>query len=470
MARKSIETLVGELRTFLRIYNYRLDTGENSLNKSLILYPYSIGGKEVLDQVENIRDLHILSQNEGTEIDDFAGDLQKERVIGRYATINIVFFTSTTPTADITVPAGTQVRTAGTAFVSPVTFSTLSEATFAASAAENYYSYDRDRYEFPIAGIADDIGTVGNVGAGNVVQILSPITGIDGVTNLVASSGGEDEESDEDFKTRIALAQTGRDLNVVDGLRGYIQDQGFLDAFPVRVEDYDAERVTGVDVFVIDNSYATHTETFTYDPSRERYYFSLRPVVAVTSVQGSLTGILGVNEYDVNIDTTSEYRRSTQGLDYISFRQTSGLSVGEGVSVTYTYSEAIRQAQSNLELNPNKILTTDALVKRAYPLYFYLTATLSLTTNADGPATRNKARNAVVQLLSTYRLGGDIQKSDLVVVLQEGYGDYPIDTVDAVLISDYYLQDEFGTTYQPVDEVISVGNKQYVVYGRTVIV
>lgn len=470
MARKSIETLIGELRTFLRIYNYRLDTGDSSLNKALILYPYAVGGKAVLDQVEDIRDLHILSENEGTEIDDFAGDFKKERSAGRYASVTIIFYTRTTPTENITVHAGAQVRTAGTAFVSPAAFSTLSEATFAVSAAETYYSYDRDRYEFAVAGIADDIGSTGNVGAGDIVQLVSSVSGVDGVTNLVASSGGIDEEDDEDLKRRISLAQSGRDLNVVDGLRGYVQDQGFLDAFPVRVEDADSERITGVDVFVIDNSYATHTETFTYDPSRERYYFTLRPVVAVTSVQGSLAGILGTSEYDATIDTTSQYRRSTQGLDYISFRQTAALTVGESVSVTYTYSEAIRQAQSNLALNTNKILTTDALVKRAYPVYFYLNATLDLTTNADGPATRNKARNAIVQLLSTYRLGDDIQKSDLVVALQEGYGDYPIDTVDAVVINSYYLQDEFGSTYQPIDEVISVGNKQYVVYGRAVIV
>ena len=64
-----------------------------------------------------------------------------------------------------------------------------------------------------------------------------------------------------------------------------------------------------------------------------------------------------------------------------------------------------------------------------------------------------------------YVLGDDIQKSDLVVVMQEGYGDYPVENVDAVVISSYYLKDETGTGYLPINEVISLTNKQFVVYG-----
>jgi len=470
MAKKSIETLVGEHKTFLRAYNYRLDTGDNSLAKALILYPYSVAGKAILGEVEKVRNLHILSYNEGPEIDAFATDYKRERIIGRFATVTLTFYSTTVPTTNVVILAETQVRTSGTAFASPVTFSTVSEATFSIANINSYYSYDRDRYEFSVIALCDTIGTVGNVGALTINQISSPVSGLNGVANLLAAAGGEDEESDEDLKSRIEEAKTGRDLNVVKGLSGFVRSAGFLDAYPVRVEDAAAERSTGVDIFVIDNSHASATDTFAYDPSRERYYFNNRPVSAVGSVRGSIAGILSSSDYDVNIDNATEYRRSTLGMDYISFRASASLVSGETITVTYTYSESIKQVQDSFDLNENDILTSDILIKRAYPVYLRLNAILTLTANADGPATRNKARNALVQLLSTYRLGTNIQKSDLIVVLQEGYGDYPVDTVDAVIINSYYLTDEFGDSYLPTDEVISVSDKQYVVYGRAVIV
>ena len=74
------------------------------------------------------------------------------------------------------------------------------------------------------------------------------------------------------------------------------------------------------------------------------------------------------------------------------------------------------------------------------------------------------------QFVATYRLGDSIQKSDLIVVLQTGFGDYPIDTVDAVVISSYYLQDELGKQYLPIDEKILVGAKYYIVFGQATVV
>jgi len=116
------------------------------------------------------------------------------------------------------------------------------------------------------------------------------------------------------------------------------------------------------------------------------------------------------------------------------------------------------------------MLTADALIKRAYPLDLYINASLTLKANADGPSTRNACRNALTQYMSTYRLGASVQESDLIIVLQEGYGDYPISTVDAVVINSFYLTDEMGNTYMPLNETIALNEKQYATYGTSAIV
>lgn len=467
---KSKETLLAELRTFLRAYNRLLDTGDNSLAKDFLLLPFSIGGSTIMDQVSVARDLHILSRLVGTELDNEATNYKLERLPGTFALVSLTFFTSATPTTDVTIPAGSQGKTAGTAFSSPITFSTVSQATYPVSSLGVYYSHDRARYEFTILALCDTIGRTGNIGAELITTLIGAIPQIDGVTNLTAAFQGSDSESDDDLKVRIQMAVLGRDLNVPNGVRGQLMGYGFIDAYPVRVEDADAEKASGIDAFVIDVAPDTVTETFSYDPAQTIFYLANRPVTDITSVVLGSGTVLSTAQYDAHIDATSPMRRSVYGQDYVELHSGLGLTLGDSFSVTYNYSKVIKNAQADIDLVDNKVLTSDLLVKRAYPLYFYVTATLTYKANADVAATKSKCKNALAQLLATYRLGNPIQKSDLIVVLQNGYGDYPVDTVDAVRISSYSLVDEVGTTYLPIDEVISVGKKYYVLYGAATLV
>jgi len=467
---KSKDTLLSEFRAFLKAYNNSLDTSDNSLAKDLLLLPYSIGIAAVMDQVAIARDLGILSKLTGTNLDQEATNYNLERLPGNYAAATLTFYTTTAPTSDVVIPGNTQATTAGTSFVSPVVFSTVAESRFSLSDFESYYNYDRDRYEFPVTAIATTIGSIGNVASNLITKLSSTISGISGVTNLTAATGGSDSESDDDLGERIKKAKTGRDLNTVSGLQEYMRTAGFLDAYPVRVEDADAERATGIDVFVINASSTAYTETMTYDPAQTRYYLTQRPVIAVTGVVGSIVGTLSSSQYSAYIDNTTGLRRSIYAQDYIVIDHSANMSAGEVMTVTYNYASLVRQVQGTLDLNANNVLTADPLVKRAIPLYLYLNATLTLKSNADGPTTRNRIKNALGQFMATYRLGDAIQKSDLIVVLQNGYGDYTVTEVDAVVLSSYYLQDSSGTQRSPVSEVITVSNKEYALYGSATLI
>jgi hypothetical protein len=466
---KSRDELLAELKVFLRAYNKNIDSGDNSLVKDLILTPYSIGAENVMTQISIARDLHILSRLSSSDLDNEATNYKLERLPGTYATVTLTFFSFAEPTSDVTILSNTTVATAGSSFSAPIEFTTISNATYAQASMGSYYSYDRNRYEFQVTALCSTIGTVGNIAGGLISQMTSTVTGIDGVTNLLAATGGTSEESDDDLRIRIQSAMTGRDLNTVTGLRSYVRSLGFLDAYPIRVENIDAERYTGIDVFVIDNSSESATETFLYDPAALTYTFVKRPIREVTSVTGSTYGILASTDYDEIIDSTSSLRRSINAVDYLRIHADVPLLLNEQITVVYNFFSQTVQAQDTIDNNDNNILTADPLLKHAFPLYLYLNAKLILKANADGPGTRSKAKNALSQLLATYRLGDDIQKSDLIVTLQTGYGDYPITSVDYVTISSYYLQDEFGNTYLPTDEVITVGYKYFVLYGDAVL-
>jgi len=468
---KTLQTLLAEIKTFLRAFNRSLDTSDNSIAKDLLLLPFSIGGKIIMGEISKVQNLHILDRLAGTDLDNEATNYKKERLTGSYATVTLTFYATTLPSSDIVIPAGTSVRTSGTSFVSPVTFTTVAEARFAVGSMPAYYSYDRSRYEFTAAAACDISGTVGNVGATFINTIVSAVSDIAGATNRTAAIGGRDEELDDDLRDRIRLAKTGRELNVVNGLRKYLKDLGFIDAYAISAEDSDAERTTGVDAFVIDTSLAAKTDTFTYDPSQPRYYFSKRPIIAASAPVAVSVGTLPASQYSVTKDSTSGRSRSTEAIDYVEISTAAALSAGETFTISYTYPETLYNSQGNFDLPENNILTADVLLKQAYPMYLYINASLTLLPNADGATVRNRVRNALSQYINeNYRLGNDIQKSDLIIVLQEGYGDYPVTSVDAVIIHSYYLRDESGNSTMPTNEIIPVNNKQYVVLGQATIV
>lgn len=466
---KSRDTLVTELKTFLQAYNRAIDTGDNGLTRGLIITPYSVGGKAVMDQVSIARDLHVLSKLSGSALDDEGTNYRLERLSGTYATVTLTFYTTSQPTAEIRIPSGTQASTSGTTYVSPITFTVIADARFSVSDAPAYYNFDRDRYEFSVSATCDQLGSLGTTSANLIIRLLASIPGIQGVTNLTASIGGTDRESDDDFRKRIQAAKLGRDLNTVYGLKNYMQSLGFADAYPIRLEAVDAERAIGIDVFVVSTTASSVTENIAYDPAQVTYNLSYRPVLSVTSVTGAILGTLTTAQYSVNIDETSQYRRSADANDSITITPGTPLAIGEIVSIVYTYAAAVKQAQDTLELDENYVLTADVLIKNAIPAYLYLTATLNLKANADAPTTREQCRNALSQFLATYRLGDDIQKSDFIIVLQNGYGEYSVTDVDSVSITSYYLQDSLGNVYTATNDVIEVDNKHYVVYGSATI-
>jgi len=467
---KSINEILSSFSSFLRAYNKSLDTGSNSLTRDLLITPMAIAGRLLSEQAVAAADRHLLSKSTDDILDDEATNYTLVRGTGTYSVVTLTFWTTVAPIVDVFIPLGTQANTPGTPFASPISFTTISDVSVSPASAQAYYSHDRARYEFSVDAVCDVIGSSGNVGSGNIQVIGGVLTGISGVTNINGATGGSGAEGDDSLRERIRLKRVGRGLNVPNGLRGFVKDAGFQDAYALRPEDADSERCDGIDIFVVDPYTSAASDTFTYYSSTSKYYLTKRPVKDVTSVVSAVVGALGLTQYDVYIDNTSPLRRSKYGQDYIEIRLSASIPEGTQFTVTYTYNEYISNLQDTLERDSNNVLTSNVFAKRAFPVNLYINASLTLLTNADIATTKTLCRTALTQFLSGYRLGDNIQKSDLIIVLQEGYGDYAVDSVDAVVINSFYLTDEFGTTYLPVQETITVSPTQYVVYGQAVLV
>lgn len=145
-------------------------------------------------QMTRLLDLFGIETAAGDDLDDRARDLNPV-VIARRAAVRAtgtVVFSRTGTTGTVTIPTGTIVG-APSAGGDSITFQTTAAGSIAngstASAA--------------VAVTCDRVGVVGNVALGAINQLVTPVAGVESVTNGAAFTTGADRETDDSFRDRI---------------------------------------------------------------------------------------------------------------------------------------------------------------------------------------------------------------------------------------------------------------------------
>lgn len=115
----------------------------------------------------------------------------EEHGVIRKAAVKAVGIATFTGLAGTVIPAGTRISTGSTQTQAAIVFITDKAATIATG---------QTTVDAAIA--AEEAGAAGNVVAGAVSFLSAPINGISAVSNASATTGGMDEESDEDLLSR----------------------------------------------------------------------------------------------------------------------------------------------------------------------------------------------------------------------------------------------------------------------------
>lgn len=153
-------------------------------------------------QLTRISDTWSIDTAVGIDLDERARDIQPgtlARLGPRRATCTSIVFTR--PRAlgtTITIPAGTQVTTS-----TNLVMQTTREAVISPSSPEQIAGNGAGRDSTAVPAIAVIAGVAGNVGTGAVTGFVSRPTALASVTNLAAFVGGRDQETDDQFRTRI---------------------------------------------------------------------------------------------------------------------------------------------------------------------------------------------------------------------------------------------------------------------------
>ena len=143
-------------------------------------------------------------------------------------------------------------------------------------------------------------------------------------------------------------------------------------------------------------------------------------------------------------------------------------NIGDTVEITYLYNPDIDTVQSYVEQTTANVVGADVLVKTGYQAKLYIDLSINIFSQYDFVTVSTKVENALIQYISSLRLGDDLQLSDLIVVAQTGSGtDYTIVEVDSVDINTesdktYIIRWDGTSSVFDSSGVISIENREYI--------
>lgn len=202
-----------------------------------------------------------LGSSTGEDVDSFVADYGLERLPAIPSKGQELFY-RLTPTTAATVLVGSIVRTdTGTQFsVSADEAHAIWQASLG-TAGGYILPVGMPSALLPVVALVG--GVAGNVEAGTINLLSTGISGIDGVTNLLATADGEDVESDDALKARFALHIDGLSKATRSAVEAAIAgtQQGLSWHIAVNVDEVGSWRPGNMVITIDDGSGSTPPET-----------------------------------------------------------------------------------------------------------------------------------------------------------------------------------------------------------------
>ena len=183
------------------------------------------------------------------QFDKLAANVNKARLPGRQSVGTLVVYTTTRPTRDVQVPAGSfAVSTAdASTSVTSQRFRIGGSYVLPSTNAEAFYNFQEKRYELRVSIVAEQAGAAGNVPAG-AIKTLVGISGLQAI-NEAATVFGDDLESNANLSSRSMLGFASVDTGTEGGYAstaaakiGVIKTEIVKSGDALMMRDYDDVR------------------------------------------------------------------------------------------------------------------------------------------------------------------------------------------------------------------------------------
>lgn len=502
MALRTFSEIVNDLIVYILRQNQKTDVSSGQVIRDISINAPASVMEGLYSDIEQVRVAQsILNANvmSTQDLDNLVANFGVTRKSASPAQGLIVFYTPVQPLSDFEIPVGTRVATTTTTNSPQTVFKTSNTVRFIAAFESTYYNPDTGNWEITANIQAENGGRPGNVGPFTITNVLNfdlPFK----VTNRIATTGGTDQESNQDLATRTVNSFLGNNKGTESGYLGTVLAQpNVTDALvqgpgdPLMVRD--GGEGGKVDIWTLttnvgsvelnkDNNSST---SFVWDNSQQAlnsyvYTFPLLPVdvdsplvvVGTTSPNNPLTnvvlyesrnpapsGIAYINEgefhYTFNKANNLDTAHSVDATDNIVWNPTtmealrtypSGINTANTlqVDITYSYDSTIQSLQSLIDEPSNKIITADVLVKEAVKVTIDVQASINLEPQyKETPNTETQTINSVITALTNYlnnfKMGTKLEKSDIVQIIHNVTG------VDNVILNSVVITRSINPVY-----------------------
>ena len=463
---KSLNEIILNMINNIRTTSPDIDIKEGTFLRDAIINPVAKEISKLYGTIKEVDMSQSILTATGEALDKLAANYFIYRKSGSYSYGTVRFYLANTQIAnykydfsfpDIYIPAGTQLTTYGDTNNPSLRFVTDESVIIPGSTIK---SLPRDSSGYQYKDIACRSAVVGeeyNVGPSQIVTLLNiSMNGIQMVTNLESFQNGSNEESDASLALRVGLAISGNNIGTKNGYLSYVLKQPqVIDAVVIGAGDPDMLRdkilvvddgiITEckpggcVDIYVRTNTESLHTVECTVTNVEDNgtvkintsLLFDKLPVINIKNVVGSRS-LMGNDEpimystvdpnnrVSYNMESTNKglyYIGSTKEKGYLLFDGYNVPQIGEKLTITYYYNNGITQLQNNIE--QNKILTADVLIKSAQPIDIVLYLNTKCNPSCNLIQLESNVSSIIHNFInSNMRLGSTLDITDILFLLK----------------------------------------------------
>ena len=410
-----------------------VDTSTGSVLRDGFLAPAAFeitGVYQEIDTVSANQGLATAAAQSDASLEDLASNFNITRSTGTYATGTVRFYRYSQPISNIPIVSGSKIYSELSS--SQVSFHTLSTVYLTSSSPVDpgngaYY------VDCPI--LCDSPGSIGNVFAGGISYC--EITGVDEVSNLVATTGGLETQTNDQLVSTVQATARGN-IGTRTGWEALVRDNFIVeDCQVIGGKDVDAVRSQfggSVDIIVLDETLAPMTEVLAFAGPTGSVAPTFLPLASVVSIgaTGATAGAMILSEgpagdYEVVYDNYSINRRSTIEKSKIIIHPSTFTLDGTALAVQYFYTASILAIQNFINEDANDVFGSDVMVKAGIKVPANVTANIVLLPGYSATTVVAAVQTALLAYFNTLLLNNSIQASDVTTVIGNVAG---VDSID----------------------------------------
>jgi len=369
-------------------------------------------------------------------LNKIASNYQLTRIAAVKATGLVSFATTSIPALNVVIPVGIRVST-----VLGKDFITTESKTIIVASINNYYDPDLNAYSIEVLIEAQTAGSDANTGEETITVLDDVVANVEFIINKASLVNGDDEETDEEFVARIKTKLAGNNIGTPSGYQSTILNEDYVqDAVVVKPNDIEMKRNSyggSIDIMIVGENLDTQTYSLTYQASLHGVKITLpnRPATDIISVTGSVTGLF-TKDTDYNFtEDTGLFGSSVDSTDCLTWLGMTMPTEGETLTIIYKRNKLIYDLQTLIDLDENKIIAADVLVREATKVLIDLEFDLHIYSGYDFTTISNTITTNLTAYINAFKLDEDVQVSDLI---NEIYNVAGIDNVTSMSINSVF--------------------------------